>query len=778
MSLSTEGLLLRTGLRVIPSAANDPLRFGGFLVAALLGMTGGALLGMTGAVVRRKLPPYKLLSVRNIVTWILAVEILGLAVLPALRAFFGNRRDAALLSRLLGLALAGWGAWALAIATPLGFSRGAIYASVLLLAGISLWVRRSKPKEAGSFWGSEETRGALYFWVPTAVFLLIRAAVPEILGAEKFMDLAFFNSLARGPDMPPADPWMSGRTINYYYWGYLLVAAVAKAGGIDPLVAYNLAIATFAGFSFAAAACLGFRLSGGRTPAAVGAGFASVFAGNLTGAFDGGSNLFGKASFDYWHASRVIGSGDTINEFPFFTFFHADLHPHLLAFPFFLAAFAVADRWIEAGRAAPGERPGAADLLRRAGPFLLVALVAATATAANLWNAPAIGILLLFAGVARTTRGEALPAPGAAIAGGLTGAAVFAGALVLTQPYRASFELPYNGIARTKTVSGLFEFLGVWGILFAVAAAGLLALALRSGDAEDARRGRDLFFAVAGALSVGLALGLKSPSLAPLAFLALLAGRAAWRFVREKDRPGLDAAFLCLLALAIIAGCEVVHFKDSYGDKLHRMNTIFKFYIQAWPLLGIGAAALASRAWDRANEGRRTLAVVLAVAFGAALLYPAAATLSRLGQKSGPFSLDARKPLGRRNPGDLAAIEWLERNAPKGAVVLEATGDPYSEFARISSHTGIPTVLGWANHESLWRAHEPEVMERFGQVRLFYTSGDPAVARGILRRFGVTHVVLGDLERRTYPGADAVAAFPFLERVAEAPAVFRVSGVR
>jgi len=162
------------------------------------------------------------------------VEILGLAVLPTMRAFFGNRRDAALLSRPVGLALTGWLAWALSLALPFGFSRGTIALAVAALAGISVAARRrSVAVPAGPFWGAEENRGALFFWIPTAVFLIVRAAVPEILGAEKFMDLAFFTSLDRNPGMPPLDPWMAGRTINYYYWGYLLVATVAKAGALS-----------------------------------------------------------------------------------------------------------------------------------------------------------------------------------------------------------------------------------------------------------------------------------------------------------------------------------------------------------------------------------------------------------------------------------------------------------------------------------------------------------------------------------------------------------------
>ena len=64
-----------------------------------------------------------------------------------------------------------------------------------------------------------------------------------------------------------------------------------------------------------------------------------------------------------------------------------------------------------------------------------------------------------------------------------------------------------------------------------------------------------------------------------------------------------------ILALGMIAGCEIVYFKDSYGDQLHRMNTVFKFYHQAWPLLGIGAVVFAERAWRAARAPRRGLAV-------------------------------------------------------------------------------------------------------------------------------------------------------------------------
>ena len=127
------------------------------------------------------------------------------------------------------------------------------------------------------------------------------------------------------------------------------------------------------------------------------------------------------------------------------------------------------------------------------------------------------------------------------------------------------------------------------------------------------------------------------------------------------------------------------------------------------------------------------------------------------------MTLDARIALTHRNPQDAAAISWLERNVHGGTVLLEASGDPYSEYARMSTHTGIPAVMGWANHEGLWREGDPEVGNRAARVKVFYTTRDPRLAYKIIQDYHVTHVVLGELESRTYPNADGVATFPFLE---------------
>ena len=712
----------------------------------------------------------------EIARWGAVVELLGLAVLPLLRVAFRNRRDAALLSRPAGLALVAWGGWALTLLPRVPFDRRGLIAAAALLGVLSFVVaRRSAAKPRAPFWGPEESRGALFFWVPAAVFLLIRACLPEILGQEKFMDLAFLNSLARNPGMPPPDPWMAGATINYYYWGYLLAAALVRLSAVTTTISYNLLVATFAGYSFAAAACLGFRLSGGRLRAAIWAGIATVFAGDLAGAFDAWKAPLGKG-FDYWHASRVIGNGNTINEFPFFTFFQADLHPHLLAFPFFLAAFAAGHRLLE--RRPISETPPTPrdwrDRIAGAWPSVLLAFLAGTARAANNWTLPALAILLVGVCVLRAAPGGGrLPRVADMAWGAIRGGGLVLLSLVLWFPYSKSYALPSRGLGPATLRSGLLEFLLFWGLLVVAAVIGL-----SSGPAppdEAARRGRDLRRALAGAAALAAAFATGTPALLVLVPLVLLAGGLAWKGLRADDPDSLYAGSLLLLGLAMVAGCEFVYFRDSYGQELQRMNTVFKFYHQAWPLLAIAAAVLAERAWRSERRFQKPVRLALAAAIVLALLYPADALLSRLRGHEGRFTLDAFPSLFQRAGGDAAAVQWLETHTKRDAVVLEATGDAYSEYARIASHTGIPTVLGWANHEGLWRSNDQEVADRSSLIRSFYLGGDESIALLFLKRYRVTHVVLGDLERRLYPSADRIASYPFLSQELRGPtAVYSV----
>ncbi|HEU0114974.1 MAG TPA: DUF2298 domain-containing protein, partial [Thermomicrobiales bacterium] len=258
--------------------------------------------------------------------------------------------------------------------------------------------------------------------------------------------------------------------------------------------------------------------------------------------------------------------------------------------------------------------------------------------------------------------------------------------------------------------------------------------------------------------------------------------------------------FLALLAAAaafVGAGVELVVVADDLiSTPAYRMNTIFKFYNQLWVLLAIaGAASLAvmvrasgllrrspavahrpsEEAPTAAGQPRRAWAIA-GLSFGvvivaASLVYPILAVSPRLHQRFadqlGTGALDALDwmrygtvpsfgPSGAQPiafNGDLAAIDWLQRNVSGSPVIAEASIGPYRcNGSRISIATGLPTIVGWQRHEEQQRPADV-LPERVDDVRTLYTSPDPAAKLAILRKYDVRYVIVGDLER-VYPVAD------------------------
>jgi YYY domain-containing protein len=312
--------------------------------------------------------------------------------------------------------------------------------------------------------------------------------------------------------------------------------------------------------------------------------------------------------------------------------------------------------------------------------------------------------------------------------------------------------------------TSLSEFLTVFGLLLFPPA--VLVATRGAPRLPSSGEGRHLAYAVAG-LAIVLA-AIAGNAVLPLLAL-LLAGAVALAYGDGDEDAANERAGFLLIAAATIAllACEVAFLKDSYGEKLYRMNTVFKLYFQAWTILAIAApwalARLLARAWRWAPAPRLIrLATALLIVMSAC--YPIGITLDRL---NSPWkTLDGTAYLRRDHPDDYAAMAWLQANAADGAVIAEATGNPYSYFARFAANTGQPTILGWANHEGLWRGHDRTVMARREDVLRIYNAPTLLEVQALLDRYHVRYIVVGDLEREEHPPRG-------LDKFAELSEVFR-----
>ncbi len=306
---------------------------------------------------------------------------------------------------------------------------------------------------------------------------------------------------------------------------------------------------------------------------------------------------------------------------------------------------------------------------------------------------------------------------------------------------------------------------------------------------------------IVAALLLALVLGALA-GLTTAGLLLPFAGAALYLATRQAyagNRENAFALLLCVGGIGLVILCDVVFLKDLFCGPdasgtctggLYRMNTVFKFYYQAWTLLALGAAyglyALAQKlrgGWRRfvAPSG----AIVVAAAGGIYLLLALFSPGSDINSYTNPVAnaaptLDGAAYLSSYSgppititnaiPADAAAIRWINTHVAGHPTILEAdqvvdgSGNlvpqdywPYPGAAnqelmmsRISTFTGLPTVLGWGgSHEGLW--HGADIVNaRFRDLQTLYTSTDPAAIGALLRQYHVGYIYLGQIEAYTY----------------------------
>ncbi len=254
---------------------------------------------------------------------------------------------------------------------------------------------------------------------------------------------------------------------------------------------------------------------------------------------------------------------------------------------------------------------------------------------------------------------------------------------------------------------------------------------------------------------------------------------------RNKEWEGKASDRFVLLVIGVgsllILVTESVYVRDAFdGTTFYRMNTVFKFYFQIWFLLGLAGAFAAFRLW-RAFSGRTKLgqaALTIALVFGVALggVYTLLGPVSYFGAlNGGPVrmvsqGLDGISWMESTDKSDYLAIVWMQSHIHGNPVVLEATGPDYSMLGRVSTYTGLATLLGWEGHEEQWRTDLPIIAARHSLIDRIYATADWRLARKLLRANHVSLVYVGPCERAVYGNSAAAATLCGSDtRVASAP---------
>lgn len=666
------------------------------------------------------------------------------------------------------------------------------------------------------------------------LFLFIRLGNPDLWhpykGGEKPMDFSYLNAVIKSTVFPPYDPWFAGGYLNYYYFGFVLVGVPIKALGIVPSIAYNLFLPTLFSLLGISAFSAGWNLlagvrgeerniSEGKFESAwLAGGMATsiglLILGNLgtvrmiwhglqrlvapipieegtfiqrwlwtfegLGKFISHPHLPYAPGDWYWIPSRAI-PGEPITEFPFFTFLYADPHAHLFALPltvmvivWILSLLRLRWNW--------GEPDGRFKWLYFGSTLLFGGLLIGSLRPTNTWDLPTYLTLAVVALVFMAVKYArvSINSPGrlsASMRGllvGLISSLLLVGlAFLLYQPYARWYGQGYNAFDFWKgdhtpfwsyvTHWGLFLFVIIswmfWETVDWMAKTPLSAL-------KRLRKWRGVIFSLLVLLLVFVSV---------LLFWGVQIGwlvlpLAAWAAVLIL-RPGQSDAkravlFMTGSALVLTLAVEIVVLRGDIG----RMNTVFKFYLQAWTLFAISAGSalvwlypVVERQWS-SRWRRGWLTVLSGLVFGAAL-FPLLGGLDKITDRMtdlAPHTLDGMAFMEYASYNDAGneytlaedyrAIRWMQDHIQGSPVIVEGNTPEYRWGSRYSIYTGLPGVVGWNWHQRQQRALLPSnrVTDRVDAIGWFYNTLDPNEAVKFLRTYDVRYIIVGKLERANY----------------------------
>ena len=686
-------------------------------------------------------------------TWWLLAGVLGLCAMPLTgRLFQGFADKGWIFSKALAIAVTGFFTWFLVSIKLAAFTTLTCVAVVLIfvVCCIGLFLYQSRK----GIWCMPEGHGDLVFWEEViffAAFLMwtyFAGFHPQAYGTEKFMDYGFMEAMMRSTTLPATDLWYSQGKINYYYGGQYFAVFLTKLSVTKVAKTYNLMRTFVAAFAFAMPFSLVYqmvrdRMDGQLTGkkrcvppmAGLTAGISLSLAGNghyivYKWVLPWIQKLQGvESDSSYWFpdATRYIGYNPyreedrTIHEFPSYSFVLGDLHAHVVNILFVLLLIGILYAWMKKMKS---QRLDQVDLRTSAfwkremlSPYLLLAgLLLGMYQWTNFWDFViyfvVTGGVMLFGNIVRLG-GRIRKILAVTIVQALELLAV---SYLVILPFTIQFDSMVDGVGIAKYHSYFYQLLVLWGIPVLLVLVFVISLLREK--------------------------------------LKQVEHKSLYSLMAATDVPDLFALITGLCAFGLILIPELVYVRDIYENGNARANTMFKLTYQAYILfaltMGYGIYRLLIVTRNKLSKVLAGVVLFFLVWTFGYLGNSVKAWFGDVWKVSDYQGLDATTFLEQQVPEDAAAIRWLRANITGSPVVLEAPGDSYTKYERVSAATGLPTVIGWRVHEWLWRSNVADVDFKAEDVRRIYTSTDEDQVKRLLTNYDVSYIFVGSTEREKY----------------------------
>lgn len=566
----------------------------------------------------------------------------------------------------------------------------------------------------------------LIFLITLIFWSYVRGNMPNIHGLEKFMDFGFVNTILRTDYLPAPDMWYSGMSINYYYFGHLITAVLIKISNIAPSIGYNLMIAGLFGLTLTSVLSLVINIFDNKKfslkssiAGVISASLVSL-SGNLTSIY-----AFFKAyipadspvpfwqlpflplsfpnGFWYPNATRFIQY--TIHEFPLYSFVVSDLHGHVLDIPIVLLSIAIIFTILLENK------------IRRV-YVVFISFLIAVMYMTNAWDGIIYALLSVFIFALLSFYKKV------SLRGFISSILILGlGFIIFSLPFSSNFKPFVSGVGFICAPQFLTEIGKLGPFLF---------------EADHCQRsplwqliilyGFFYFFV--------------------LSFILFLRFKKTYK----PNKSDVFVAFLIILSTLLIIIPEFIYVKDIYPAH-YRANTMFKLTYEAFIMLSIACGYIIVKIISNLNDKKFLLLFFTPTLLFLYLVfsYPVFAINSYYDNLKTYKGIDGLSYMKQDHIGDYQLINWINKNIKGQPIILEAVGDSYTDYARISANTGLPTVLGWPVHEWLWRGTYEVVGPRVEEVKTFYTTKDIKKAKDIIKKYNASYVVVSLLEKQKYP---------------------------